>query len=135
MDEDLDSLRSGYRAVRAPAQLAARIRARVHLRARRSARSWMPAATAVAGVVAIIWFLPALWQPDPATPIRPAAPSLSMLSTMAPQKPAVTTPGLSRLRSVALPNVPTRARWQPEPPQIPLNFHHEPPTEKDHAYI
>jgi hypothetical protein len=67
-----------------------------------------------------------------------------MLASMTPPKPALTTPGLSRLRSIALPNIPTRAGWQPEQPeqpespepqQIPMNFHHEPPTEKDHAYI
>ena len=141
MSKDLESLRHAYREIRAPAQLAARIRARVDLGARRPSRPWIPAAAAVMGIVAMAWFLPGLWQQDPAGPTRPAAPSLSMLASMAPKKPAVTTPGLSRLRSVALPNIPTRPGWQPEqpvqpePPETPLNFHPEPPTEKDHAYI
>ena len=87
------------------------------------------------GIVATAWFLPALWQQDPAGPPPPAAPSLSMLASMTPKRPPMTTPGLSRTRSVALPNIPTRPRWQPEPRETPLNFHHEQPTEKDHAFI
>lgn len=138
MNEDLERLRRRYRAVRAPSDLAARVRARVDHQAPRSVRPWIPAAAAAIGMLAMVWFLPGLWQQDPTGPIRPAAPSLSKLASMAPQKPAVTTPGLSRLRSVALPNVPTRPSWQveqPELPQIPLNFNQQSPTEKDHAYI
>ncbi len=137
MTNDIDKLKRDYRAVEAPPHLATRIRAEVGDRTYRH-RAWLPAAVTM--VLAVGLALPFLWQgttpqpPEQSTRTsQPTSPSLSALTSLTPDKPKVTTPNLSQLRSVPTPSMPPRPRLNTQRPQSSLDTEHENLQEKDHA--
>ncbi len=137
MTNDIDKLKRDYRAVEAPPHLATRIRAEVGDRTYRN-RAWLPAAVTM--VLAVGLALPFLWQgttpqpPEESTRTsQPTSPSLSALTSLTPDKPKVTAPNLSQLRSVPTPRMPPRPRLNTQRPQSSLDTEHENLQEKDHA--
>jgi hypothetical protein len=102
MSNDLDKLREDYRRLKAPPQLAARVRAEVT--ERRDGISWLPRLATVVLVIAVPLALMLDHQPGrQATQTR--IPSLSQL---VPQAPAVSMSSLGSLRGVPLPPLPSK---------------------------
>ena len=137
MTDDLEELKKDYQNVEAPPHLATRIRAEVGDRTYRN-RAWLPAAVTMVFAVGIA--LPFLWQqttPQPPTDssrtTQPATPSLSTLASLAPERPKVSTPSLSQLRSVSVPRLPPRPQINTPRPQSSLDTEHENTQENDHA--
>ena len=137
MTNDIDKLKQDYRSVEAPPHLATRIRAEVGSRPYRN-RAWLPAAATM--VLAIGIALPFLWMQTTPQPTdqgsrttQPTSPSLSALSSLTPDRPKVTAPNLSQLRSVPTPSMPQRPQLNTQRPQSSLDTEHENLQEKDHA--
>ena len=137
MTDDLKKLKQDYQAVEAPPHLATRIRAEVGERTYRN-RAWLPAAVTMVFAIGIA--LPFLWQqttPQPPAETsrtsQPTTPSLSALASLTPDRPKVTTPNLSQLRSVPVPSLPPRPQLTTPWPQSSLDTEHENLQEKDHA--
>ncbi len=137
MTDDLKKLKQDYQAVEAPPHLATRIRAEVGERTYRN-RAWLPAAVTMVFAIGIA--LPFLWQqttPQPPAETsrtsQPSTPSLSALASLTPDRPKVTTPNLSQLRSVPVPSLPPRPQLTTPRPQSSLDTEHENLQEKDHA--
>ena len=126
MRDDIDKLKRDYRDIRAPAHLATRIRAEVADRGQ-PRRSWLPAMATVAIAAAALTITPVLLQQrsteETATP-KPT--SMSTLARVASQKPAMTAPSLTRMKSVKLPALPRK----PKPDSEKTSMY----KEKDHAY-
>ena len=133
MSDDLDRLRQDYRAIRAPAHLATRIRAKTGDPPR---RAWLPAAATVAIAVAAITVAPILLQQQAAQETIAARPtSLSSLSGVSSSKPKVKAPSLSSVRSVTVPALPKKPRPRTETePQGFLDSETEHRKEKHNAY-
>ena len=115
MTEDLDRLKRDYRAIKAPPHLATRIRASVDDDRLRPTR-WLPALAATTIAIAAAM-----------------KPSLSTLASLKPEKPAVPSPSLSKLRSVPVPRMP--AKPKPKKPQSNRTGEPEFLEEKDHANV
>ncbi len=137
MTEDLDKLKQDYQATEAPPHLATRIRAEVANRPDRN-RAWIPAAVTMVFAMGIA--IPLLWQQTTTNPpaessrtAQPTTPSLSALASYTPERPKVSTPSLSQLRSVPVPRLPPRPQLNTQRPQSSLGTEHENPEEKDHA--
>ena len=137
MTEDLDKLKQDYNAVEAPPHLATRIRAETREQTYHN-RAWLPAAVTMVFAFGIA--LPFLWQqttPNPPTDTsqtsQPTTPSLSALTSLTPDRPKVSAPNLSQLRSVSVPRLPPRPQLSTPRPQSSLDTEHENPQEKDHA--
>ncbi|MFQ6007102.1 MAG: hypothetical protein ACE5OQ_16550 [Woeseia sp.] len=131
MRDDLDQLKRDYRRIKAPPYLAARIRAQA-AEAPAYRRRWRPAIAAVAVAVAVIVLAPLL-QKEPSTQTTRSS-SLTMLSRIAPHKPVVPAPSLSRVRSVTSPALPSRPLLKPTPKSQTF-FDTDVLKETDHAYI
>lgn len=131
MNDDLNGLKQAYRDIKAPPHVATRIRANVADRSRRP-RYWIPSAISAAAAIAIVMFLQNVPKPEPVD-ARPVKPSLSMLASLKPEKPANVDTSFTRLRSVQLPPMP--AKPKPAKPQSRFRIDHELPKEKDHALI
>ena len=129
MTEDLDRLKRDYRAIKAPPHLATRIRASVDDDRLRPTR-WLPAAAATTIAIAAVAMFPLLYQPASVTAMKP---SLSTLASLKPEKPAVPSPSLSKLRSVPVPRLP--ATPKPKKPQSNRTGEPEFLEEKDHANV
>ncbi len=137
MTDDLEKLKQDYSEIEAPPHLATRIRAETRGQNYRH-RSWLPAAVTMVFAVGIA--LPILLQQTVPTPptdtsqsSRPTTPSLSALASLTPERPKVSTPNLSQLRSVPVPRLPPRPQLNTPRPQSSLDTEHENPQEKDHA--
>lgn len=129
MTDDLDRLKRDYQAIRAPQHLATRIRASVDEDRRRPVR-WLPAVAATTIAIAAVAMFPLLYQPASVTAMKP---SLSTLASLKPEKPAVPSPSLSKVRSVPVPRMP--AKPKPKKPQSNRNGEPEFLKEKDHANV
>ena len=137
MTEDLDKLKQDYRAVEAPPHLVTRIRAETREQTYHH-RAWLPAAVTMVFAFGIA--LPFLWQQttpqppaDTSQASQPTTPSLSALASLTPDRPKVSAPNLSQLRSVSVPRLPPRPQLNTPRPQSSLDTEHENPQEKDHA--
>lgn len=131
MNKELDQLRHEYRNIKAPPHLATRIRANVGTAPRRS-RRWVPAAAATVLVAAVVWLSPLVDQTTSESPVKP---SLSALAALKPEKPAVRTPGLSKLRSVSVPRMPAKPKLDSTKPQTNKTDDLGILKEKDHANV
>ena len=110
MTTELDDIARDYREIRAPEYIAARVRAETADRAVQGQR-WLPAAAAATVAVAVLAMLPTLWQSEDANVVVPVKPSLSAIAAFKIDKPAVTPPSLSKIRTPSAPPMPSK----PEP--------------------
>jgi len=135
MSEDIDKLRQEYREIRAPGHLATRIRAEVAgLDSPR--RSWLPALAPIAVAVAAVTVAPLLMQQQPGDEtVAPKPTSLSSLTHLSSLKPEMSTPSLSKVKSVTVPALPRKPKPDSEQtPQTYFDIEDENLKEKDHAY-
>jgi hypothetical protein len=135
MNDDIHKLKRDYQDIKAPAHLATRIRAEVADRGQ-PRRSWLPAMATVAVAVAAVTITPILLQrqstEETATP-KPT--SLSSLTHLSSLKPEMSTPSLSKLKSVTVPALPRKPKPVSEQtPQTYFDIEDENLKEKDHAY-
>jgi len=132
MSDDLRDLQQQYRRVKAPAHLATRIRAQVSQTPARF-KAWIPVAglvTVACGVLSVALIM----QQQSTSIITPPRPSLTMLSSLTPDKPGMSMPGLSRIRSVRTPPLPPKPDFRkPEQPQSHLEIEEQGPKETDYA--
>ena len=135
MSDDIDKLKRDYQDMRAPAHLATRIRAEVADRGQ-PRRSWLPAMTTVAVAVAAITITPILLQRQSAEEIATPKPtSMSSLTRLSLLKPEMSTPSLSKLKSVTVPALPRKPKADSEQtPQTYFDIEDENLKEKVHAY-
>ena len=129
MTDDLDQLKRDYRAIKAPPHLATRIRASVDDERLRPTR-WLPAIAVTTIAIAAVAMFPLLYQ---AADVATLKPSLSTLASLKPEKPAVTAPSLSKVRSVPVPRMPEKPK--PKKPQSNRTGEPEFFKEKDHANV
>lgn len=104
MSDDLQQLKDDYRAIEAPAQLAARVLAQVN--DRRQGPSWLPGLALAAIALAALGPL-LLLQTGTDGDASPSIPSLSQLT---PNKPPGSMPSLGSLKSVSLPPLPAKPK-------------------------
>ena len=109
MNDKFDDLTRDYRAIEAPPQLAARVRAAIASRPRR-AFHWLPVAAAVATAIALLVFAPPMMELPPEPGLMAKTPSLTALSRVAAQRRSVPTPNLSHVRSLRPPALPPKPR-------------------------
>lgn len=110
MSNDISELKEQYRRVKAPAALAARVRAAVDEAPQRGSL-WMPATATVFALALLAGILPLLMDvPDsqPAATDKQRRPSLSALATMMPKKPPGRSTSLARLRTISKPKMPSK---------------------------
>lgn len=131
MNDDIEKLAEDYRRIEAPPALATRIRAEVANRPVRN-HGWLPAAATAVVAAALVGILPALWQSSAVTDTPPVRPSLSTLASLKVERPAVSTPRLSQIRTPSAPAMPKKPRL----PSGKEQTHNELRTleEKDHAH-
>lgn len=113
-EQDIESLRREYRALRAPARLAGRIRAHLRDEPQRTPVLPAPAFAALAGAVAVATLVAALqWRHGDVdgTTVQPT--SLTVLSLAAKNRPDGSVPGLSSVRGMTLPPLPSRPTEDP----------------------
>ena len=114
MTDSLDRIKRDYRQIKAPPYLATRIAA--NIREQRPIPRRIPALVTAAFVLAVIGVLPfADRGPDEMTAAN--TPSLSRLASLKPAKPNVSTPGLSKIRTVSRPPLPRKPVRPQEPPR------------------
>jgi len=135
MSEDIDKLKQDYREIRAPEHLATRIRAEVSDRDLPK-RSWLPALAPVAVAVAAVTVAPLLMQQQPGDEtVAPKPTSMSSLTRVSSLKPEMSTPSLSKMKSVTVPALPRKPKPNSEEtPQTYFDIEDENLKEKDHAY-
>ena len=135
MSDDIRKLKQEYRGIRAPAHLATRIRAETADQDKRR-RTWLPAMATVAVAVAALTVTPMLLQQQAdQDAVAPKPTSLSALSGISSQKPAVTAPSLSKVKSVTVPALPRKPQRNSEKePRSYYDIEDEHLKEKDHAY-
>ncbi len=131
MSDELEKLKQDYRNIEAPPHLATRVRASVAQETRRR-HAWMPVAAATAVAAAAIWLIPFGEQP---TADLPRKPSLSALASLKPQKPSVSAPSLSQIKTVSVPKMPAKPAIKPAKPQSNSIHDSEILKEKDHANV
>ncbi len=131
MSDDIEELAKDYRGIEAPPALATRIRAAVADRPVRN-HGWMPAAATAVVAAALVGILPALWQTSAVDDEKPVRPSLSALASLKVERPAVSTPRLSQIRTPSAPAMPKKPRLPSgkEQTNIELRVFEE----KDHAH-
>lgn len=131
MNDEIEKLAQDYRRIEAPPQLATRVRAEVANRPVRN-HGWLPAAATAVIAVALIGILPALWQTSAVSDKPPVRPSLSTLASLNVERPTVSTPRLSQIRTPSAPAMPKK----PPLPTGKEQTHNElrMPEEKDHAH-
>ena len=131
MNDDIEKLAEDYRGIAAPPELATRIRAEVAGRPIRN-HGWLPAAATAIVAAALIGVLPALWQTSAVTDEPTVRPSLSTLASLKVERPAVSTPRLSQIRTPRAPAMPKKPRLRSGKEQT----HNELMMleEKDHAH-
>lgn len=121
MTEEWDSLKQGYRDIKAPSHLATRIRAEVADDPLRT-RSWILAGATVAAVFIVAWFAPNIGE-QPVTPAaRTSKPSLSAITALKPSAPVGTSVSMSHLKTVKKPKLPTKPRLNATKPQSNLKL-------------
>ncbi|MEM8814627.1 MAG: hypothetical protein AAGE85_02310 [Pseudomonadota bacterium] len=131
-DDKLADLKSRYRQIEAPQQLATRIRASVANRPVRNG-SWLPVTASAALTAVLIGLVPLLWQSSSAPETRPATPSLATLAALSVERPAVQRPRLSQIRTLPSPGMPAKPKLKPPAEQdnsTTRNF-----EENNHAQI
>ena len=135
MSDDIDKLKRDYREIRAPGYLATRIRAEVADR-NSPGRSWLPALAPIAVAVAAVTVAPLLMQQQPGDEAAAPKPtSLSSLTRVSSLKPEMSTPSLSKMKSVKVPALPRKPKPDSEQtPQTYFDIEDENLKEKDHAY-
>ena len=135
MSEDIDKLKQDYRGIRAPKHLATRIRAEVADQGR-PRRSWLPALVPVAVAVAAVTVAPLLMQQQSGDEtVAPKPTSMSSLTRVSSLKPEMSTPSLSKMKSVTVPALPRKPKPDSEQtPQTYFDIEDENLKEKDHAY-
>ena len=135
MSEDIDRLKQDYRDIRAPGHLATRIRAEVADRDLPT-RSWLPALAPIAVAVAAVTVAPLLMQQQPGDEtVAPKPTSLSSLTRVSSLKPEMSTPSLSKMKSVTVPALPRKPKTDSEQtPQSYFDIEDENLKENDHAY-
>ena len=135
MSEDIDKLKQDYRGIRAPKHLATRIRAEVADQVR-PRRSWLPALVPVALAVAAVTVAPLLMQQQSGDEtVAPKPTSMSSLTRVSLLKPEMSTPSLSKLKSITVPALPRKPKPDSEQtPQTYFDIEDENLKEKDHAY-
>ena len=107
VETEFGDLRKRYQSVRAPANLAGRIRA--HLKDREgNPHRWQPAFAAIPVAIALFAIVPFIMRQESTTPASLQLPSLATLSRLAPSKPTTVSPSLSRIRTVRAPPMPAR---------------------------
>ena len=119
-NESFNDLRRDYQAIEAPAGLRGRILSRLPQQ-HRWPRAWIPVAVAaslVAAVALVVWSPPK--EDAPLVVARLShTPSVSLLSEVMAERPPLTAPSTTGLRSVPLPALPARPRIPPAPPRAP----------------
>jgi len=135
MSEDIDKLKQDYRDIRAPGHLGTRIRAEVADRDLPT-RSWLPALAPIAVAVAAVTVAPLLMQQQPGDEtVAPKPTSLSSLTRVSSLKPEMSTPSLSKMKSVTVPALPRKPKPDSEQtPQSYFDIEDENFKENDHAY-
>lgn len=131
--KDIDSLRQGYRRIKAPPHLATRIRAEVADQPIRS-HSWMPAGATVMAVALVALMVPFFGQQSVKPATVPSKPSLSALAALKPDAPPATSVSLSKLRTVKKPKLPAKPILKTTKPQTHLNLENNLLEEKDHVH-
>lgn len=134
MTDNLENLKQAYREIKAPPYLATRIRAEVAGRATEQF-SWKPISAAGIMAIVAVSLLSVMWQQQTRVVAPEMQPSLAALAALAPKKPAVSTPGLSQLRSVKAPSMPVKPRPKNSKPQSNLDNEIEKLEDRDNAYI
>ena len=134
MNDDLNTLKKGYREIQAPPQLATRIRANVHARPPRL-HSWIPAGATVAAVIIGVWLLPYTGEPPAETPDVPGKPSLTALAALKPDAPPGTSVSLSQLKTMKKPKLPAKPTLKATKPQTNLESENDLLKEKDYVLI
>ena len=135
MSEDIDKLKQDYRDIRAPGHLVTRIRAEAADRDLPT-RSWLPALAPIAVAVAAVTVAPLLMQQQPGDEtVAPKPTSLSSLTRVSSLKPEMSTPSLSKMKSVTVPALPRKPKPDSEQtPQSYFDIEDENFKENDHAY-
>ena len=133
MSDEFGKLKEDYQDIRAPQHLATRIRAEVADRAPLR-RSWLPALATTAVAVVVIGVTPLVLQQQTGETVIPKTPSMSTLARLKPDKPAVTAPSLSRVRSVKTPALPPRPKLSgPNKPQSYFEIRNDELKETHHV--
>lgn len=131
MNDDIEKLAEDYRRIEAPPALATRIRAEVANRPVRN-HGWLPAAATAVVAAAVVGILPALWQTSAVSDKPTVRPSLSTLASLKVERPAVSTPRLSQIRTPSAPAMPKKPRLPSGKEQT--NNELRMLEEKDHAH-
>lgn len=132
MSVEIDNLKQEYQSLKAPPYLATRIRAEVKERSI-PRQIWLAVSVTLALAILSVTIL----SQKQATQIdAPTMLSLPMVSRLTPEKPRISVPGLSQIRSVATPALPPKPILdEPKEPQTNFRFEEENPKETDHANI
>lgn len=128
---DVQQLKRAYREINAPPGLALRVRAEFADTPVRPPRLVPVAATLAIGVLAL---LPLIFMEPASRATAPVMPSLAMVSEMIPDGASLTSPSLSRVRSVKRPAMPSK----PNVERVPVFddqslMNHNPSKENYHA--
>ena len=110
-ETEVADLRRHYRAIAAPPELAARIRA--HTTERPGTRSGWQYAFAVAAVVmCVIWLLPAGdEEPVIMASAKPKTPSLLSVGRIMPPTPTLIVPSTTRIKTFKRPALPSASQF------------------------
>lgn len=132
MTENIDELKEGYRNIKAPPQLATRIRAEVAEQTVRR-HTWMPAGATVMALVLVVWLAPLIVQQS-TPPALPGKPSLTAIAALKPDAPAGTSVSLSQLKTVKKPKLPAKPQLKSTKPQTKLESENDLLEEKDYVH-
>lgn len=137
LDPELEELRQSYRAIRAPANTAARVlsTAQAQTRPRGSLRLAYAGTALVVGILAV---LPFMTLRESAPDQLSMLPSLTAVSRAMPAKSGVSTPSLSRVRSVSMPAMPKRPgpnRSQDTQSNFDTDDRHDRRKEENHEFV
>ena len=133
MNDDILKLKRDYQDIEAPAYVATRIKAEVTNR-KMHRRSRRPAMATVAIVVAALTVTPVLLNHQTTESVEPSPTSLSVLSSVAANKPAMQIPSLSKVKSVSMPAMPSKPTpTTDEEPQTLFETEDNPLEEISHA--
>lgn len=133
MTDKLDELKRAYRDLEAPPHLVTRIRAEVGEQSARS-HSWMPAGATLMAVVLVAWLAPHIDEQTVPTSATPSKPSLSAIVALKPDKPALASVSLSRLKTVTKPKLPAKPQPKRTKPKTNLNIESDLLEEKDYVH-
>ena len=111
MNDSVEQLKQDYRRIKAPDNLASRVRAGL-AKQPAPAHRWVPLTATALAAVAILFAAQLGMQQSPAPDKLPDKPSLTALARLMQDKPALRSPSLSQLKSVKTPRMPRKPSWR-----------------------